>query len=89
MFIRKGAHTTTPDPSLAKEGSYTVPWTYLGGESLIKIQTQNLYRCMRQNVATPQSAPLKKYGSRGVWEYGSKNIFTPTHGYPHTPILSS
>ena len=21
MFIRKGAHTTTPDPSLAKEGS--------------------------------------------------------------------
>ena len=38
----------------------------------------------------PPSLPgLKKYGSRGVWEYGSKNIFTPTHGYPHTPILSS
>ena len=27
IFIRKGVHTTTPDPSLAKEGSYTVAWT--------------------------------------------------------------
>ena len=31
IFIRKGSHTTTPGPSLAKEGSYTVTWSYLGG----------------------------------------------------------
>ncbi|RQD74828.1 MAG: hypothetical protein D5S03_09590 [Desulfonatronospira sp. MSAO_Bac3] len=42
MFIRKGFHTTTPDPSLAKEGSYTVAWIYLGGGSLITIQMECL-----------------------------------------------
>ncbi|WP_144311454.1 hypothetical protein [Desulfonatronospira thiodismutans] len=31
ICTRKGSHTTTPGPSLAKEGSYTVPWIYFCG----------------------------------------------------------
>ena len=42
MFIGKGVHTTTPDPSLAKEGSCTVAWTCLGVGSLTSIQTEYL-----------------------------------------------
>ncbi|RQD76619.1 hypothetical protein, partial [Desulfonatronospira sp. MSAO_Bac3] len=38
----KGVHTTTPDPSLAKEGSCTVAWTCLVGGSLITIQIKYL-----------------------------------------------